>query len=164
MLDVDATMLNMLLNIMMIVALLGLWVVWIGQARQRQRVEKLLMQAAHELEESSRLLDAVMLKFPEIKAEITKIKSSADSQARLVPAPATEHEMLMQQRDGSEMFGQHQPALASKKQPTAERGMNISAQIQRLHREGADEQKIADTLAMPIAQVRLMLLLQAPKV
>lgn len=181
---IELPMLNMLLDGLIVVALLGLWWMWVVQFKQRKRVEILLAQATSELQESSRLLTLVMQKFPdaaqlEVKQHDMQrpIAHTDASQAHIqrmnaqdkaaTKKAATKNVAVMKAQMKAHLQANLQANLQAQgniSQRNPSEGVNFSAQIMRLQREGNDAQRIADMLAVPVAQVRLMLLLQAPKV
>jgi len=163
----DMPLLNMLLDGLMVLALVGLWWMWAQQAKQRKRVEILLEQATAELQESTRLLTLVMKKFPEVTQLEVKQESAPQPQNIADTTEAHIQRMNAQDKAATQNVAAIKAKLKSQthiNQNSPSDSTNFSAQIMRLQREGKDAQAIADTLAVPVAQVRLMLLLQAPKV
>lgn len=149
---------NLALDALMIMAITGLWVMWFQQSSQRKKVEKMLRDAAKDLKDATQLLDQVM--------------GSLDMQQQTSQASVKEAVEIRQQRQSSpDKF--HQPLAkkttvkpnieAVRKEKGTKRNAVDTAKIMRLSREGLNEQTIADQLKVPVAQVRLILLLQAPK-
>ena len=149
---------NLALDALMIMAITGLWVMWFQQSTQRKKVEKMLRDAAKDLKDATQLLDQVM--------------GSLDMQQQTSQASVKEAVETRQQRQSSpDKF--HQPLAektivkpnveTARKEKGTKRNAVDTAKIMRLSREGLNEQTIADQLKVPVAQVRLILLLQSPK-
>ncbi len=153
---------NLALDALMVMAITGLWVMWFQQSAQRKKVERMLKDASEDLKAATQLLDQVMhsLDMKE-STEKASMKSTAE---------------ILQQRQAKQDKVQvrHSPTAKEVVQPNEERTMTTAAQkpkdktmdtakIMRLSREGLGEQAIADQLKVPVAQVRLILLLQKPK-
>ena len=149
---------NWALDALMIMAITGLWVMWFQQSTQRKKVEKMLRDAAEDLKDATQLLDQVM--------------GSLDIQQQAPQASAKKPSQVLQQRQPKQDKAPEplatnaavKPNVAPAKQGKSAKGNAVdAAKIMRLSREGLNEQTIADQLKVPIAQVRLMLLLQSPK-
>ena len=149
---------NLALDALMVMAITGLWVMWFQQSAQRKKVERMLKDAAEDLKAATQLLDQVM--------------GSLDMQQRVAQASAKNPVAARQQRQPSQ-DKVHQPLAtktvvkpnleAVRKEGKIKEHAVDTAKIMRLSREGLNEQTIADQLKVPIAQVRLILLLQSPK-
>jgi len=142
---------SMALDALMIVAITGLWIMWFLQAGQRKKVEKMLLQASDDLKEATKLLDQVMGALAEQNGMQAPEKERPEIEDKIDMVAADDialpsHEMEPEHKHG--------------KRNSAE----YSAQIMRLNREGLSEAEISEKLNVPAAQVKLMLLLQAPKV
>ena len=153
---------NLALDALMVMAIAGLWVMWFQQSAQRKKVERMLKDASEDLKAATQLLDQVMhsLDMKE-STEKASMKSTAE---------------ILQQRQAKQDKVQvrHPSAVKAVEQPKKEKiaikeaqklkGKPVdTAKIMRLSREGLGEQAIADQLKVPVAQVRLILLLQKPK-
>ncbi|PCI02894.1 MAG: hypothetical protein COB79_01555 [Zetaproteobacteria bacterium] len=151
------TVLNVVFNGVLVVAILGLWGMWFYQGRQRKKVESLLKQASADLQQATMLLDQVMTQMTNIERDKASqiIARSAQEDKQATPKPSVtrrNHQQLKQPRAKVKPTTTHAP-----------QEVNLAAKIMRLKREGLDMQRIAQTLSLPIAQVRLMLLLQTAK-
>jgi len=167
----DISLLNSLLDVVMIIAIVGLWVMWFKQSAQRKKVELMLQQASEELQEATTLLDNVMTQLPQLQ----KSEQQHSHHQQLIQDSATQDKVSIQRRQQPKAASTQAPAPTPqpRNRPSIKRsqakpaqqqdGANQSAQIMRLNREGLSMESIAEQLDMPIAQVRLMLLLQAPK-
>lgn len=153
---------NLALDALMVMAITGLWVMWFQQSAQRKKVERMLKDASEDLKAATQLLDQVMhsLDMKE-STEKASMKSTAE---------------ILQQRQAKQdkVQVQHSPTakevVQTKEEKTTvedvhkQKGKTVdTAKIMRLSREGLGEQAIADQLKVPVAQVRLILLLQKPK-
>ncbi|MDQ6978073.1 MAG: hypothetical protein Q9M75_08160, partial [Ghiorsea sp.] len=151
---------NLALDALMVMAITGLWVMWFQQSAQRKKVEKMLRDASKDLKSATELLDQVM-------RNLDMQQQSEQEQVR-VKHPA---EALQQRQPKKDKLEVAQPAAAKApvkpKEVAARQGLKSkdsgvdTAKIMRLHREGLNEQTIADQLKVPVAQVRLILLLQS---
>ena len=153
---------NLALDALMVMAITGLWVMWFQQSAQRKKVERMLKDASEDLKAATQLLDQVM--------------QSLDTKESTAQAPVKSAAEALQQRQDKQDRVQvrHSSAvktvIQSEKESTTtaeahkQKGKVVdTAKIMRLSREGLDEQAIADQLKVPVAQVRLILLLQKPK-
>jgi len=137
--------LNMALDALMILAITGLWVVWFFQASQRKKVENMLRDASRELKEATALLDQVMHHLDEKK----NTGRTMEAQENRMRQPRDKAGVQADQAESDAVTKKHAAAQATT--------------VMRLSREGLDEQAIAARLDMPLAQVKLMLLLQEPR-
>lgn len=153
---------SMALDALMVVAITGLWVMWFLQAGQRKKVEKMLTQASSELQEATQLLDQVMKDLAQQKTGNERKKTSSNKQLNDALSDVGKQDHLDIQ---SEVKPDGYPQLDDADYKQEQRGeAAYSAQIMRLNREGLSPEAIAEKLDVPIAQIKLMLLLQAPKV
>ncbi len=154
---VSEAALHLVFNGILVAAILGLWGMWFYQAGQRKKVEALLHQAASDLQQATTLLDQVMKQMQAQKQGETKPAATPKPENNALPT----REQAMIARNIHKL----QTPLPSKKKVTpAKQEVNIAAKVMRLKREGLDMPAIAKALRLPIAQVRLMLLLQTAKV
>ncbi len=153
---------NLALDALMVMAITGLWVMWFQQSAQRKKVERMLKDASEDLKAATQLLDQVMhsLDMKE-STEKASMKSTAEIlQQRQVKQdkvqvqhPPTAKEVVQTKEEKTTVEDVHK-----------QKGKTVdTAKIMRLSREGLGEQAIADQLKVPVAQVRLILLLQKPK-
>ncbi|MDX8388691.1 MAG: hypothetical protein R8M46_09215 [Ghiorsea sp.] len=157
---------NVALDALMVVAITGLWVMWFQQTAQRKKVEKMLLEASDELQAATKLLDQVM----ETIAVQKVVHSSPPKQHDI--SPVSPQESLKKPELNANQVGQKEyPTLEDEDSIEKESDISkplsnaaYSAQIMRLSREGMSAEAISDELGVPAAQVRLMQLLQSPKV
>lgn len=152
---------SMALDALMVVAITGLWIMWFLQAGQRKKVERMLRQASSELQEATQLLDQVMKDLAQQKI---------DEEQKNIPSKKQLNDVLLdvdKQEDvdiQDEVKADEYPQLDDADYKKGQQGeAAYSAQIMRLNREGLSPEEIAEKLDVPIAQIKLMLLLQAPK-
>ena len=153
---ITESVLNLVFNGVLVLAILGLWGLWFHQAGQRKKVETLLHQAASDLQQATTLLDQVM----------KQMQAQNQGETKRVATPKSENNALSTGEQAMIARNIHklQTPLPSKKKATpVKQEVNISAKVMRLKREGLDMPAIAKALRLPIAQVRLMLLLQTAK-
>ncbi len=158
----DMSLLNMIFNGLIVCAIAGLWVLWYQQAGQRKKVEQMLAQASSELQEATLLLEQVMQQLPNMKENIT----TAPAPDAFAEKAAQQAIQQTAQQDQVNIQAKSTARRKEKPRKTSKQSTSTgqSATIMRLKREGLTAEDIANQLDMPIAQVRLMLLLQAPKV
>ncbi|MDQ6980389.1 MAG: hypothetical protein Q9M46_02815 [Ghiorsea sp.] len=153
---------NLALDALMVMAITGLWVMWFQQSVQRKKVEKMLRDASEDLKSATELLDQVM-------RNLDMQQQSEQEQAR-VKYPTEARQQRQPKKDKLEVAQSAaaktpmKPKEVAARQAPKSKGSGVdTAKIMRLHREGLNEQTIADQLKVPVAQVRLILLLQSPK-
>jgi len=170
--------LSLLFNSVLVVSILGLWVMWFHQQRQRKHVESLLQLASADLQEATKLLEQVMTQLPhmdlmERHAEEQRLKVEPRQAVEQLSQPKVEprgqqvsntisqQDQLYIQRNIQKL----KATVPVKKQPVAPQPPidNLSSKIMKLNNEGLSKEEIAKRLQVPVAQVRLMLLLQTSK-
>ncbi|MDQ6951121.1 MAG: hypothetical protein Q9M26_05595 [Mariprofundales bacterium] len=128
--------LNILIDGAMMLALGGMWLLWLRGSRRQDAIEHKLEAASAELEEASSQLNALM----------PMIRDLADPR----PSPLPSRHKARQVASN--------PAPAEP--PPASKEGGAGSQLSRLlclHREGVAPEKIARQLDMPLAQVKLLL-------
>ena len=160
--------LSIALDALLVVAIAGLWMVWFQQAGQRKNVENMLKQASEELQQATQLLDHVMNTMAQQK-ESSVAEAVLDAKVKM--EQKTEAEKQEPEKKGAadideqDEFKLEKNAKVSFTHPQhRESDTNYSAQVMRLNREGLSAEAISEKLSVPIAQVKLLLLLQVPKV
>jgi len=175
--------LSMLFNGLLVVSILGLWAMWFHQQRQRKHVERILQLASADLQEATKLLEQVMTQMPNIdlaERQAAEQRQGVEqrqvaAQERIIDQGRVAHSKASQPSSNTiseqdQLYIQRniqklKATLPSKKQKTTPQPQkdNLSSKIMRLHNEGLSKESIAKRLQMPVAQVRLMLLLQTSK-
>ncbi len=154
----NAEALSLVLDLSLVVAVLVLWGLWFQQGKQRKNVEQMLQQAAKDLQAATTLLDQVMMQMPKQQPE--GVKQSKEEHVLSKEPSLTPREQAYIKQNIQKL---QTPKLKRKESSVSQQEDNIAAKIMRLHREGLDMKGIAKRLSLPIAQVRLMLLLQTSK-
>lgn len=139
-------------DVVLVAAIIGLWVAWLIQVKQRKKVELLLRQASADLQAATTLLHQVMCQMPK--------HESATTTAEVAKQTTSAQEQEHMQRNVQKLQTASLKQKVAKDQP---QDSSMATKIMRLNREGLDMQSIAQQLSLPLAQVRLMLLLQTPK-
>jgi len=168
------------MDVVLIVVLVAMWMLWWKQSKRTQRVETGLLEAASQLQEATALLDDALNQISLLQQN-EQSKASKETQIkteRAVTKPVLEddfdddiephfssrsRELLDAQRNRSELSVSHVPVKnnhAQNSSSESKQGVMDVAKILRMQREGASLDSIADTLNMPLAQVKLMLMLQ----
>jgi len=167
-------------DIVLIVVLLGMWAFWWKQAQRTQRVETGLLEAAAQLQEATALLDDALNQISLLQRQEEKKPSKVAELGGTSPlsvamqADASDddiepqfssraRELLKAKQAELEMRPVQVAARSNRVEqaaPQNKQGVMDVAQILRMQREGASLDSIADTLNMPLAQVKLMLMLQ----
>ena len=129
--------LNLAFDLVMLVALGGLWAMWWKTSHKQRAIEGLLAEAAQEIDRASRSLNEALMHIERIKREQVVAPKPKPS-PRPAAAPAAPR--------------------PPEPQPKPETSQNSQiTQLLRMHREGQSEEAIASTLSLPTAQVRLLL-------
>ncbi len=151
----DDGTLGMVWDILMVLAIAGLWVSWFFQAAQRKKVEHMLHDAAEDLKAATVLGDKVMR---QLAAEgKDENQPNAGIPADQVAKRQAQDRVNLRASDTSP----DKPSSSQDKK--SKKAAMHATTVMRLHREGMGEEAIAAELGLPVAQVRLMLLLQTPK-
>ena len=153
---------NLALDALMVMAIAGLWVMWFQQSAQRKKVERMLKDASEDLKDATQLLDQVMhsLDMKE-STEKASMKSTAEI---LQQRQAKQDKVQVRHSTTAKEVVQTKEEKTTVEDVYKQKGKTVdTAKIMRLSREGLGEQAIADQLKVPVAQVRLILLLQKPK-
>jgi len=175
---IPMNLLSMGIDLVLIVIILSMWVFWWKQGKRTQRVETSLLEAAAQLQEATALLDdalnqiALLQREGELQADKKQAADAApleDSQEPTLDDDIQPHfssrarDLLNAQKanlDFSSRQASPQVVPVDRAPDPAPQGVMDVAQILRMQREGASLESIADTLNMPLAQVKLMLMLQ----
>jgi hypothetical protein len=126
--------LNLAFDLVMLVALGGLWALGWKTSRKQRAIEGLLAEAAQEIDRASLSLNEALLHIERIKREQVTAPKPKPAPRRTATPRAPEPE------------------------PKPEKPQNSQVtQLLRMHREGQSEEAIANALSLPSAQVRLLL-------
>jgi len=125
--------LNLAFDLVILLALAGLWGLWWRTSRKQRAIEGLLVEAAQEIDSASLSLNEAM-------QHIERFKQS-ESRAPAPKPRAARH-------DSDAQMSSAEPAATPL-------GPQIT-QLLRMHREGQSEEMIANALGLPSAQVKLL--------
>ncbi len=161
---------NLIFDGALVCAILGLWVMWFQQAGQRKKVEVMLQQAAADLQQASLLLEHVMQErdagketrredevaereqhHASSKAMVEAIQKNISKQDKI----HIQNKVHIQKRTQTQKKSSH-TKVARRQVKDAD----AATKIRYLHQKGLDLKGISQKLGLPIAQVKLMLLLQ----
>jgi len=154
---------NFALDALMVMAITGLWVMWFQQSAQRKKVESMLKDASEDLKAATQLLDQVMHSL-DLKKESTEKSSMKNTTEILQQRQAKQDKVQVRHSSAAKEVVQLNEEKTMLEDVHKQKGKTVdTAKIMRLSREGLGEQAIADQLKVPVAQIRLILLLQKPK-
>jgi len=161
--NMDMPHVSMLFDGLLIVLMAGMWFLWYQQNTHRKRIESKLFEAAAQLQESTQLLEYALEKIEEISQQdhlgkqvdigVDKIHVQLSDAGRKLAKSETRQRMQT-------VSQQNTPKQVTAKQQVSAPKQSQVTQILRMKREGASADKIASTLDIPQAQVKLMLMLQ----
>lgn len=126
-------------DIVMLVAIMGMWLLWWRISRKQRAVETMLLEAAQELEVATSRLDEAL-------EYIRRLKQA------MIAAPQAEQyesKVSLEEKRPTEETSRYEP-------PSGQ-----ITQMLRMRREGKDIDAIAESLNLPKAQVKLLLKLHA---
>ena len=138
--DIDAWqgVISMVIDGGMVIAMIGLWLLWLQSSRRQRDVELKLDAASAQLQEASEQLNALM----PLLAEMADPRPSPPPPSREVVAGSKPAPKQEPQRGSAGDGGGGQAKLA---------------RLLCLNREGMGAEQIARELDMPLAQVKLLL-------
>ena len=179
----SSTLFSALLDLLLMVVVVSAWVLWWKQSKRSARIEVGLLEAAAQLQEATQLLDDALNQIALLKKREESTSPQTEKEVASQPIAAS-HASSESEFDEDD-FGQGvnvdfssrsrdllnaqrdrllaKPAKTPREQPVKQaRKQSASdiAQILRMQREGASLDNIASTLDIPLAQVKLMLMLQ----
>ncbi|MDQ6995161.1 MAG: hypothetical protein Q9M18_06150 [Mariprofundaceae bacterium] len=175
---IPMNLLSMGIDVVLIMVLLAMWVFWWKQGKRTQRVETGLLEAAAQLQEATALLDDALNQIALLqrksesqdhKKQVAVTTPLEDVQDDIFDDDIQPHfssraqDLLASQKanlDASSMQSKARVTPMKRADKPVNQGVMDVAQILRMQREGASLESIADTLNMPLAQVKLMLMLQ----
>jgi len=144
--------LSTIFDVVLLLSVIGLWILWWRQVQQRKGIETMLSEASNQLQEATQMLNEALYQIQELQRD--KVADS-DRQKASEERP----ELQAKARFKEKVVEKVSHTSAEESQPTA----NISqvSKMLRLQREGIEPEQIAEKLNMPLAQVKLMLMLQS---
>jgi len=124
---------SLLLDILLLLAVAGLWLAWWRNLNRLHKTELLLAESIQQLETASSQLQQAM-------AHIQAFEQQRQSMPERRPRPAVKKQAAAEPAEKADL-----------------------ARTLRLERQGRSAEEIAEILNLPITQVRLMLKVHAPK-
>jgi len=166
--------LSLMLDALLLIGIGALWIVWMRNGKRQQHLEQTLAETARQLQEASSHLEAATKQMAQLKSAATRATAPvaatpAPARATTTP-PAPKAQVRPASATAAAQPVRHTPPAAAKRayQPTASArapANNVNetrtGMILRMQREGETPAGIADKLELPLAQVRLLLKLQA---
>jgi len=144
----NGQMIGLLIDIAVIAGLFALWLVWYRNGNRQKKLEQLLGETAHQLDEATQHLNQATLMIEQLKRQEEKPRTE-ELAARKEPAPKTVRKSPARAQE---------PATKLPPENSTQATM-----VLRMHREGEKPEAIADRLDIPLAQVKLLLKLYASK-
>jgi len=151
----DDKTISILFDVLLIAAVIGLWVLWAKQVQQRKQIEQTLVEASTQLQEATLMLNQALVQIHDLQSAGGNQAAVTDGVDEADEAKADEATEAIKQKV--------QARIDADAEVGDEPSSRISqvARMLRLQREGESAEKIAETLDMPLAQVKLMLMLQS---
>jgi len=152
----NSELITMIFDMVLIAAVIGLWGLWWQQTKQRKKIEKTLVEASTQLQEATMMLNQALV-------QIQSLQDDTGSNEGYSQAESSENNDDAMEEMKQKIEARTATDLENQSESTA----NVSqvAQMLCLQREGVSPEKIAEKLNMPLAQVKLMLMLQSsPKI
>jgi len=160
--NVSSEAFSMLLDGLLLLVMAALWWLWWQQARQRKQVEIKLAEAASQLQKATKMLDEALQQIAHLQAyesdhEVEQQSETNDD----VKVSFSAQSLAMSQAHGKNKTPKPSGKRSVVNQPVANVSQSSqSAQISRMQREGESPESIAGKMNIPLAQVKLMLMLQ----
>jgi len=154
--------LSMLLDGLLLLVMVALWWLWWQQARQRKQVEIKLGEAAAQLQEATKMLDEALHQIAHLQAyesqtEPEQVSETTDD----VKVAFSAQSLAMSEAHSKKQKKQMPVSKRSVRESEIDMSKSSqSAQILRMQREGESPENIAIKMNIPLAQVKLMLMLQ----
>jgi len=159
---------SLMLDALLLIGIGALWIVWMRNGKRQQHLEQTLAETARQLQEASSHLEAATKQMAQLKSAATRAPAPDAS----APAPSKTPAAKARVRPATAAVqpARHTPPAAAKRayQPNASTRAPANSvnetrtgMILRMQREGETPAGIADKLELPLAQVRLLLKLQA---
>ena len=150
----SAALFSNVFDLLMIVAIGGLWLAWARGAKRQKNVESLLNEASSQLEEASRHLQDAL-------REIQRLQQTNNSRATEIPPPDTKSNDKSGGYANNTMHTkvENDPAgIQPESRPqTGEPADSDVRRIIDMHEKGRTAEQIAAELKIPSARVNLLL-------
>jgi len=139
--------LGILLDAGLICAVFLLWLSWFRNGKRQLRLERMLLETSSQLEAATAHLSQATAAIEQLKQQ-TEPRPATDKRTDRHPVPAE-----------TQRIPRTKPTPASPTLPA--QNSTQATMILRMQREGESPQTIAERLDMPLAQVKLLLKLNA---
>ncbi|HKJ83555.1 MAG TPA: hypothetical protein VJ961_06010 [Mariprofundaceae bacterium] len=139
-----ADWINLLFDVVMLLAVSGMWLLWWRTSRKQRMIETMLLEASHELEVATSRLGESLEYIRRLKQESAVAR----------PEPRGLDERVLVKRS---IAPEAEYKQAKKESPPS----GHITQMLRMRREGKEIDAIAEALNLPKAQVKLLLKLHA---
>jgi len=130
-----ANLYAVLFDMLIIIAIGGLWLMWARNLNRQKNVEIMLSTTSNQLEEASRHLESALKEIQQLQQNTLQ--------------PTLKSETLLSERNAD---------IPDKATISTPSGSNSDVQkILRMHRQGQQAEQIASQLDLPLARVKLLL-------
>jgi len=148
----DSEILSMVFDVVLILSVIGLWILWWQQVQQRKNIESMLVEASTQLQEATLMLNQALV-------QIQDLQGIESSDLEVHQTAQVDDEDLAKSAFREKVEKRVESDVQEETQPTAK--ISQVAQMLRLQREGMSPEKISEKLDVPLAQIKLMLMLQS---
>ena len=148
----DSEILSMVFDVVLILSVVGLWILWWQQVQQRKNIESMLVEASTQLQEATLMLNQALV-------QIQDLQGIESSDLEVHQTAQVDDEDLAKSAFREKVEKRVESDVQEETQPTAK--ISQVAQMLRLQREGMSPEKISEKLDVPLAQIKLMLMLQS---
>jgi len=149
--------LSMLLDGLLILIMLGLWWLWWQQSQHRKKIETNLSDAASQLQQATLMLDEALHHIERLQQHEIAAEPKATPVTSNAPAKTVNKKKQAYAYSGDK--DAYSPTGKKTGHVSVPQESSQAAQILRMQREGETAEQIAKNLNMPLAQVKLMLML-----
>ena len=160
--NVSSDAFSMLLDGLLLLVMVALWWLWWQQAKQRKDVELKLGEAAVQLQEATKMLDEALQQIERLQEHESHHEVGPQGEIDdNVKVSFSDKSIAMSDRYAKNKKTHTPSKKRVAKQPVESMSPSSqSAQILRMQREGVSPENIAVEMNIPLAQVKLMLMLQ----
>jgi len=143
--------LDVFIDIGLITAFFFLWLSWYRNGKRQKQLEQLLLDTAGQLEEASQHLSDTTQAIEQLKKQERQHEQHSAPRPPIKPARTKQPQVTSNQIASNQITSNNLPPQNSTQ----------ATMILRMKREGESSQTIAERLDMPLAQVKLLLKLNA---
>jgi len=149
---------SLLFDAVLIVAVVGLWIFWGKQVTQRKHIEQALLDASTQLQEATLILNQALQQIEQLKGGAAAQSAEPAAAER---GAADRRDVVDVKRDDFRRKVEARVQREPNEQVHGSANISQVAQMLRLQREGVRPEVIAEKLNVPLAQIKLMLMLQS---